>query len=336
MGAAYLVEDSTMTRPVFLLFILACSGQTTSRGKPAVETASLTPSSPPSIATADTATVDLPLALHSQLYVEHDATIYARSAGVVESILVDLGSRVAPGQHMARLESTDQRIALDQAQEQFSNARQMVQRQRTLKAGGFITQADSERVELEFREAELGLKKAQRDYDLTIIVAPFAGVVTSRSARSQRLVNPGDSLFRVTGLRPVLAAVHVPETSAAKIDVGTEATVVALDGREAPARVIRAAPVLDPASGTREIILQLTGNQTRLIPGSNVTVRLGSERRHVVAIPRNAVAPDGYALVWANDKTTLRAVTLGSAIDDERIEVVSGLSAGEKIVRNGP
>jgi cobalt-zinc-cadmium efflux system membrane fusion protein len=335
MGAACLVEDSAMRRPIFLLFTLACSGQTTSRAKPAVETGSLTASSP-SIATADTATVDLPLALHSQLYVEHDATIYARSPGVVESILVDLGSRVTAGQRMARLESADQRIALDQAQEKLTNARQMVQRQRTLKAGGFITQADSERVELEFREAELGLKKAQRDYDLTIIVAPFAGMVTSRSARSQRLVNPGDSLFRVTGLRPVLAAVHVPETSAAKIDVGTKATVVALDGREAPARVIRAAPVLDPASGTREIILQLTGSQTRLIPGSNVTVRLGSERRHVVAVPRNAIAPDGYALVWANDKTTLRAVTLGSAIDDERIEVVSGLSAGEKIVRNGP
>jgi RND family efflux transporter MFP subunit len=323
-----------MRLPVFLVLTLACSGQTTSRGKPTVETGSVTPSSP-SIATADTATVDLPLALHSQLYVEHDATVYARSAGVVESILVDLGSRVIGGQRMARLESTDQRIALDQAQEKFSNARQVVQRQRTLKAGGFITQADSERVELEFREAELGLKKAQRDYDLTIIVAPFAGVVTSRSARSQRLVNPGDSLFRVTALRPVLAAVHVPETSAARIDVGTEAKVVALDGSEAPARVIRAAPVLDPASGTREIILQLTGSQ-RLIPGSNVTVRLGSERRHVVAVPRNAVDPDGYALVWANDKTTVRAVTLGSAIDDERIEVVSGLSAGEKIVRNGP
>ena len=325
-----------MRLPIFLLFTIACSGQTTSRGKPAVETASLTPGSQPAIFTADTTTVELPLALHSQLYVDHDATIYARSAGVVESILVDLGSRVAPGQHMARLESTDQRIALDQARDKFDNARQMVQRQRTLKAGGFITQADSERVELEFREAELGLKKAQRDYDLTIIVAPFAGVVTSRPARPQRLVNPGDSLFRVTALRPVLASVHVPETSAARIDVGAEATVVALDGRQAPARVIRAAPVLDPASGTREIVLQLTGNQGRLLPGSNVTVRLGSERRQVVAIPRTAVAPDGYALVWANDKTTLRAVTLGSAIDDERIEVVSGLSAGEKIVRNGP
>jgi RND family efflux transporter MFP subunit len=337
MGAACLVEDSAMRRlPALLLFTIACGGQASSHPKRPIETASISSSTPPSVTTADTATVDLPLALHSQLYVEHDATVYARSAGVVESILVDLGSRVAAGQLMGRLESTDQRIALDQAQEKFNNARQMVQRQRTLKAGGFITQADSEQVELEFREAELGLKKAQRDYDLTVIVAPFAGVVTGRTARVQRLVNPGDSLFRVTALRPVLAAVHVPETSAAKIGVGTEATVVALDGREAPARVIRAAPVLDPASGTREIILQLTGNQPQLVPGSNVTVRLGSERRQVVAIPRTAVAPDGYALVWANDKTTLRALTLGSAIDDERVEVVSGLSPGEKIVRNGP
>jgi multidrug efflux pump subunit AcrA (membrane-fusion protein) len=95
-----------MRRPIFLLFTLACSGQTTSRAKPAVETGSLTASSP-SIATADTATVDLPLALHSQLYVEHDATVYARSPGVVESILVDLGSRVTAGQRMARLESAD-------------------------------------------------------------------------------------------------------------------------------------------------------------------------------------------------------------------------------------
>jgi RND family efflux transporter MFP subunit len=268
--------------------------------------------------------------------VEHDATVYARSAGIIESILVDLGRRVSAGQRLAELESTDQSIALEQAQEKFRNTRQMFQRQRTLRAGGFITQADSEQVDLQYREAELALKKAQRDYNLTIIVAPFAGVVTSRSARARRLVNPGDSLFRVTALAPVLAAVHVPETSAASSTVGTQAEVVGADGTRVPARVIRAAPVLDPASGTREVILQLTQSTPALLPGSNVTVRLGSERRHVLAIPRTAVAPDGYALVWAGDKTTLRAVTLGSEIDGDRIEVVSGLSAGEKLIRNGP
>jgi hypothetical protein len=130
--------------------------------------------------------------------------------------------------------------------------------------------------------------------------------------------------------------VHVPETSATGIQVGSQAEVVGLDGSKAPARVIRAAPVLDPASGTREVILQLSGGGPGFIPGSSVTVRMGSQRRHVVAIPRTAVASDGYALVWADNKPTLRQITLGSDLDGDRIEVVSGLSAGEKIARNGP
>jgi RND family efflux transporter MFP subunit len=330
------VEDPAVRPALFLLGIVACSRPAALARKPAVESGVAATSSAPSIATADTATVDLPLALHSQLYVEQDATIYARSAGVVESILVDLGSRVTTGQRLGRLESTDQRIALDQAREKFANARQVAQRQRALKAGGFITDAEAEQMELEYRQAQLQLKKAQRDFELTNIVAPFPGVVTGRSARPHRLVNSGDSLFRITSLGPVLATVHVPETSSTGMTVGTQAEVVGLDGSKVAARVIRAAPVLDPASGTREIVLQLTGKSERLIPGSSVTVRLGSERRQVVAIPRAAVAADGYALVWADEKTTLRAITLGSEIDHERVEVVSGLSAGEKIVSNSP
>jgi multidrug resistance efflux pump len=76
---------------------------------------------------------------------------------------VDLGAQVPAGQPLARLESADQRIALDQAQEKFANTRQLVERQRALKTAGVVTQADSERVEFEHREAMLELRKAQRD-----------------------------------------------------------------------------------------------------------------------------------------------------------------------------
>ncbi len=68
-----------------------------------------------SLVMADTVTVELPLALPAQLYVEHDAAIYARSPGIVEKVLVDLGSQVGAGQLLARLESADQSIALAQA-----------------------------------------------------------------------------------------------------------------------------------------------------------------------------------------------------------------------------
>jgi hypothetical protein len=134
----------------------------------------------------------------------------------------------------------------------------------------------------------------------------------------------------------MLAAIHVPESSAAGIRLGTEAQVSGVHGNTAPAKVIRVSPIVDAASGTREVILQLSSGSSQLTPGTSVTVRLGSERRQVVTIPRAAVGRDGYALVWAADRTTLRALTLGSDLDSGRVEVVSGLAPGEKVLRSAP
>ena len=286
------------------------------------------------LVTADTATVEVPLSLPSQLYVEHDAVLYARSGGVIEAILADLGRRVEAGGLLARLESTDQAIALAQARDRHANARLQAERNRALKTAGVVTQADSERVELEYREAELALQKAQRDYDLTRIVAPFGGVVTSRTARVGRLVSPGDSLFRLTALAPVLAAVRVPEAAAFGIRIGAEATVEGPRGERARARVVRASPVIDPASGTREVVLQL-GAGDRLAPGSGVTVQLGTVARRVVTLPREAVDSGGFAVVWDTSRPVLRQVTVGAELPGDRVEVVDGLAAGERVVRTG-
>ena len=312
----------------------ACGGDATPAPARAETGAAVIPAAA-SIATAETTTVDFPLTLPSQLYVEHDAAVLARSSGMVQAIMADIGSTAAAGQELARLESTDQEIALAQAREKLARTTQMADRQRALTTAGFATRADSEQVEFENREAELALRKAQRDYDLTRIVAPFAGVVTARAARVQRMVNPGDSLFRITALAPMLATVRVPETAAGGLRVGAEAQVLGAGGQSARARVIRASPVLDAASGTRELVLEL-GAGSRLRPGSSVTVQLGAERRRVVTIPKAAVAREGYALVLEDNRTSLRAVTLGREVGTDRVEVVSGISPGEKVVRTSP
>jgi RND family efflux transporter MFP subunit len=329
------VEDLVVMRSIIGLTLLtaACGGD---GGRP-VDSAAATLAATPDavVATAESTTVDRPLALPSQLYVEHDAAVLARSSGVVESILADIGTPVAAGQALARLEDTDQEIALAQARDRAANAALRLERQRALTTAGVMTRADSEQVEFEHRDAELALRKAQRDYDLTRITAPFAGVVTARMARVERLVSPGDSLFRVTALAPVLATVRVPESAAEGLRVGATARVLTAGGRSAPARIIRASPVLDAASGTRELVLQLA-SATGMTPGGAVTVQLGAERRRVVAIPRAAVARDGYALVWEDGRTTLRAVTLGADLDGNRVEVVAGIAAGEKVARAAP
>ena len=89
--------------------------------------------------------------------------------------------------------------------------------------------------------------------------------------------------------------------------------------------------MLDAASGTRELVLEVGGG-SRLRPGQRVTVQLGAERRQVVTIPQSAVAREGYALVLEDNRTSLRAVTLGRDIGIDRVEVVSGIAPGEKVV----
>ena len=80
------------------------------------------------------------------------------------------------------------------------------------------------------------------------------------------------------------------------------------------------------------MIVAVSGGRA-LRPGSAVTVRLGSARREAVVVPRDVVAEDGYVLVREGGRAVLRAVTLGPEVAAGQVEVLAGLSAGERVAR---
>ncbi|MGE5732915.1 MAG: efflux RND transporter periplasmic adaptor subunit, partial [Gemmatimonas sp.] len=205
----------------------------------------------------DTSTVQVPLQLPAQLYVEHDAVVVARAQGTIDSLFVELGDHVTAGQLLARLESADQEIALANAEASYDNLARVAARSRALTKSGGTTAADSEQVEFQLRQAEIARRKARHDLDLTRVLAPFDGVVTERSVRPRRFVGVGDTLFRVTEATPLFARIRVPEASASSIHIGDAATVIGAGGQRATAAIVHAAPVLDAASGTREVVLRL-------------------------------------------------------------------------------
>ena len=89
------------------------------------------------------------------------------------------------------------------------------------------------------------------------------------------------------------------------------------------------APAYDAASATREVILQAA--TPRFLSGESVTVQLGRERRRAIVAPRAAIATDGFALVLEGGRTTLRQVVIGVDVTGHRVEIVSGLAAGDRL-----
>jgi RND family efflux transporter MFP subunit len=278
---------------------------------------------------ADSTTESIPVELPGQLYVEHDAAVVARTEGIVDSVYVDLGRWVKEGQLLAKLESIDQEIARDQARQSADNARRVFERARELAQSGHVSPADSELASYDYEKAALELRQAERDYELARVTAPFAGVVTARHIRPRRHVTQGDSLFQVTALAPLLVSVRAPEGVLGS-DLSKASVVVGADGRRHPARVLRASPVYDAGSGTREIVLRV-GPKSGLKPGARVNVRLGTSPRRVLAIPREYLSDQGYVLVVEQDRTVMRQVRAGGELADGQVEIESGLAAGERL-----
>jgi len=283
--------------------------------------------------TVDTITVQLPLELPTQLYVEHDAAVVARSSGTIDYLFGELGDHVSAGQTLARLESAEQEIALASAEASYENLSRAATRARALTKSGGSTAADSEQVEFQLRQSDIARRKARRDLELTRITAPFDGVVTARSARPRRFVAVGDTLFRITEQAPLFARIRVPEANARRLRPGDAAVVVAASGENVAAHVVHSAPFIDAASGTREVVLRLASERGDLLAGSSVIVRLGHEARRAISVPREAIAADGYAIVVDGGRSTLRPVTLGRDLGGGKVEVLSGLSPGERLAR---
>jgi|SRR5579871_1851040 len=171
--------------------------------------------------------------------------------------------------------------------------------------------------------------------------APFAGVITLRNVDVGTLVNSGNTLlFRLAQTSLLRTYVNVPQSSAADVHVGQSALLSTSESPEVkfPGKVARTANALDPASRTLLVEVQVANPQGKLLPGMYVQVDLNLPRKDPpLLIPSDTlvVRPEGtlVAVVDPGNVVHFRRVTVGRDFGD-RIEVLSGMTAGEKAIVN--
>jgi HlyD family secretion protein len=205
------------------------------------------------------------------------------------------------------------------------------------------------------RVAERQIALERTNLDSTIIRAPFAGVVISKDAQPGEMVSPvsaGGGFTRtgigtIVDMRSLEIEVDVNESyiNRVKPEQAVTAVLDAYPDFQIPARVITTIPSADRQKATVLVRIGFMELDPRILPdmGVKVTFLRDSEdaapaARPVTLVPKGAIKTDGkqsYVFVVVNDRVDRRAITTGGA-DGDRVEVIGGLNAGERVVVSPP
>ncbi|HEU5334446.1 MAG TPA: efflux RND transporter periplasmic adaptor subunit [Terriglobales bacterium] len=238
------------------------------------------------------------------LIVEDQVDVAAQRSGVVAKILADVGQPVRKGQLLALLDDrqlTAQRDA-DQAQLLAAKANLKDWEAETKMAEADFRRADGmykaqlntreeldharykwegsrfeiEKANQQLLRSQATLQAANLELEKTRIRAPFAGVVARRYISLGQQVGAGDRIFWVTAVSPLRVKFTLPQSFIGHIKRGQLLNVSCLDapGIKHAARVIQVSPVVDPSSGTFEVLAQLLHPGRNLRPGMTASIQL--------------------------------------------------------------
>ncbi|MBI3568100.1 MAG: efflux RND transporter periplasmic adaptor subunit [Gemmatimonadetes bacterium] len=289
------------------------------------------------------------------------SVVASHVAGRLLTVRADLGQAVRPGALLATLESPEVgaiRGDLERARSGVDIARRNYEREQRLFEQQITPQKELLEAEAAFRTAEADLRSASARLSAIGatdagggqgatfgLASPIAGVVVERNASPGQPVGPTSNLFTVADLRNVWITVDVYENDLARVRRGAMAFVTpsAFSSERFPGRVTYAGGVVDTASRTFKVRVEVTNPELRLRPGMFAQVRIPttdtSPTGGPIAIPEIAVQElNGKQVVFVAGavagRFVVRPVTLGPRRGGT-VVVASGLAAGERIVVQG-
>jgi membrane fusion protein (multidrug efflux system) len=302
-----------------------------------------------------------------------EATVEAvpKVAGRLESVSVRLGDRVSRGQMLAKIEDRELQEQVRQAQASFEVsaatirqreadlrfAQTNLDRSRNLYERQLIPKQTFDDAEARYQAAtaQLDLAKAQHaqaqarldelriNLANTVITSPVNGFIGKRTLDPGAWVTPNSELLSVVDISLVRLVANIVEKDLRRISAGQRASVEvdAFPDEKFGGRIARVSPVLDPATRTAQIEVEIDNPQFRLKPGMYARVIFTVEHHaNTLVVPANALVdvqgqrgvfrPDGPA----KDVAKFHPIEVG-LMSDQLVEVASGLTEGDRVVSTG-
>lgn len=315
--------------------------------------------------------------------------VVAKISGRLESVAVRIGDRVSRGQTIAQVEDREIREQVKQAEASFEvsgasvrqreadlkfaeisleRSQNLFSRQLLSKQALDETQARYEAAvaqldlaRAQFDQAKARLEELQINLANTVIPSPVDGFLGKRNLDPGAYVSPNTPVGSVVDIHIVRLVANLVEKDLRRVSVGAPAAVEvdAYPGETFEGHVARVAPVLDPATRTAEMEVEVANHGFRLKPGMYARVRITVDHRAAaVVLPRNALADfEGRLGVFVVQEATrtggdgdsdavagkppvpemtarFRPVVTGLQ-EQELVEIVEGIEEGERVITTG-
>jgi len=277
--------------------------------------------------------------------------ISSRVMGPVVAIHVRAGDRVEEGGLLLEIapDSIDGQVAQAmgakaQAEAVLALAEKNLRRFETLHADNAASELELDMAQMQFeqargavRQAEGAVKAASSVAEESGVRAPFAARVVEKLVDLGDLAAPGRPLVRLESLSGKQIWLTVREADMHRIKPGDEIGVrfdSLPDERELKGRVVEIVPAADPTTHTFTVKAGL--GDLKVASGSSGRAFLPGDAVERLLIPASALHQRGglelVVVRGEQGRSLTRAVTTGAPMEGERIEVLSGLSAGEQVL----
>lgn len=312
------------------------------------------PKAPPAVALKAAAVelreVDLTTSAEALVEAVRQSTVSAQIAGRIVDLRFDVGDVVKKGEVIVRIDerAATQALAASEAQVREAeaaarNARVSLERSRQLLAQKFVSQAAVDKAEADYKQAQArlaamlaGAGAAATERSFATVIAPYSGVVSARHVELGEMAVPGKPLM--TGFDPssLRAVASVPQAQVAAIQASGKARleIPSLE-RWIDVRQVTVMPAADPRTHTTRVRLELPEDLRGVYPGVFARAHFTVGRAPRLLVPRAAVFHrselTGVYVIDGKGVPRLRQIRLGTAGDENAVEVLAGLKPGERV-----
>lgn len=306
--------------------------------------------SPLATATVEYREVDQTYATEALVEAVRQATVAAQISGRIVEVNFDVGDAVKKGQVLVRIDESEARqvsagseAVVAQARANLQNVRLNYERTKQLLTQKFVSQAALDKAQADYKAAEAQLAAAQASAGqaatsrgFTAVMAPYSGVVAIRHVELGEMAVPGKALMTGFDPRDLRVVASIPQYKLADVSRASRAQVEFPSvNKWVAATAVTLLPAADTKTHTTRIRLDLPEDVRDVYPGMFARAHFAIGRAKKLLVPVQSVVRRSEVtaayVVDAKEGISFRQIRLGEPAGEGLIEVLAGLSAGEKV-----